>query len=458
MRSRPPPNRRLFLRSAAATLALPLLPSALPRVARADAEAPKRMLFWYVPNGVPKGLTHDEHGGLELAPDRFTPTAAGAAWYEAGVPDLLAPLADLAPKVNVLSGLDNDPVQVDMGGDHAVGTGTFLTCFEIHSSTGNDIDNGVSCDQQAALATAGATPFASIQLGMEAGGSTGECNAGYSCAYMRNLAWSEASTPLPNITDPAIAFQLLFPGSVGVSPDVAARRAAMRGSVLDYVLDEANRLDQRVGYDDHLKLDQYLTAVREVEQRIDALGPGGCGGEPPQPTYDVTALADLFSDLQVLALQCDITRLVTFMLGNSQSTRVYDFLGVTDEHHAVSHHKIDLAMYGHCEDIATWEIERFGYLLRALDGVLDVNGATLLDNCGLYFSSEIQQSNYHTHTNMPVLVAGSMGGTLVTGQHLDYRTAPRSVAQLFLALLEAYGTPVEDFGDARGVTLSDMLL
>ncbi len=445
-----PPNRRLFLRNAAATLALPLLPSALTREARADTEAPRRMIYWYVPNGIPFDVYTDAQQPILVSPNNWTPTVAGPSWWLAGLPYLLEPLGDLVTKVAVISGLDNNPLgrSVD-GGDHAVGTGSYLTCAEILSSSGADIENSMSVDQVAAAATPSSTPFPSLQLGMEEGGSTGECNAGFSCAYMRNLAWAANSTPLPNIIDPAVAFQLLFPSS-NLSPEEAARKSALRGSVLDYVLEEANQLDGRLGSADQVKLDQYLTAVREVETRIAELGVGGCGRGVGEVSLDITLAADILSDLQVLALQCDMTRIVTFMLANSQSNRSYNFLGVTGAHHELSHHQRAAAPLADLQEISRWEVERFAYLLRSLDAVTDVNGATLLDNAAVYFSSEVQDGDTHSHTNLPVLVAGGMGGKLAVGQHLDFRESPRRMSDLFLAFLEAYGTPVASFGDATG--------
>ncbi|MBA2320397.1 MAG: DUF1552 domain-containing protein, partial [Deltaproteobacteria bacterium] len=404
-----PHSRRMFLRSAAATVSLPFLASAVPRSARADSDAPKRLLFWYAPNGIPL--------------PRWRPSLVGAEWYRDGLPYVLEPLDTLAAKTSVISGLANSPAtEGPQGGAHARGTGGFLTCHGIAFTSGADIDNGISVDQIAAGETASSTPFPSLHLGIEVPGLTsGDCSAGYACAYMHNLAWPQANMPLPNVLDPAIAFQLLFPGSgAGLSAEDAARQTLLRTSVLDYVLDEANRLHARVGFEDKLKLDQYLTAVREVEIRVGALG-GGCGaGEEPLATADITLTADLMSDIQVLALQCDLTRIATFMLANSQSSRTFDFLGIPEAHHFISHHGGDPQLITWLEDIANWEVARYAYFLRALDAVIDVDGKTLLDNSAVYFSSEIQDGDDHTHTDLPTLVAGGLNGALVQGQHLDF--------------------------------------
>jgi hypothetical protein len=425
------PSRRLFLRSAAATIALPLLPSALPRVARAESDVPVRMVLWYVPNG------------MQLR--YWTPQNVGPGY---DLPKLLAPLGPLAAQTNVITGMRNraaeDPIN---DGDHARGTGSFLTGVTVRFTSGEDIYNGISFDQVAANAIQGSTPLPSLQLAMEPGGNTGSCNAGYSCAYTRNLAWSGPETPLPNITDPQIAFERLFPGSdPDLTPAESARRAALRASVLDTVVDQANTLSGRLGSADRVKLDEYLTAVRDLEVRIQSLGGSGCTApEAPLPGSDLTAQVQVMADLQVLALQCDATRIISFMLGNSGSNRSYDFLGVPGAHHEISHHQGDVSKIEQLETIAQWEVEQLSYLLKRLDETPDLDGNSILHHAMVYFSSEIQDGDQHNHTDLPILLAGAAGGRMLTGHHLV--TEPdEELSNLYLAMLEAFGTPQASFG------------
>ena len=436
-------SRRMTLRGALTSLALPFLPSALPRGARADSSAPKRMLFWYVPNGI-------QYRADQLDPtsfDSWKPEIVGPDW---DLKPITQPLEGVRSKVNVITGLQNEiPYDDPVDGDHARGTGTYLTCTKIKFTGGDDIENGISVDQYAAAAST--TPFASLQLGTEPGGNTGSCNAGYSCAYLRNLAWAEGNAPLPNVVDPLVAFTLLFPNSSSQLPAAeVARRTRLETSALDYVTQEATLLSYRINAEDKAKLDQYLTAVREVELRLASTG-SNCGDpELPAAGADLTANVQLMCDLQVLALQCDITRLITFMLANSTSSRSFDFLGIPGGHHELSHHQNNVDTIAQLQTIATWEVEQYAYLLGRLDGVVESNGMTLLDNSLAYFSSEIQDGDQHTHTDLPILLAGSCGGATVTGRHLKYRNK-EPLANLFTAMMEAFGSPIDNFGNATGI-------
>jgi hypothetical protein len=421
----------MFLRSAAATVALPLLPSALPRTARAESDAPVRMVIWYIPNGIQTRS--------------WTPTIEGPDY---DLPLQLAPLGALAAQTNVITGMRNraaeDPIN---NGDHARGTGSFLTGVTVRFTSGEDIYNGVSFDQLAAVDTQGSTPLPSLQLAMEPGGNTGSCNAGYSCAYTRNLAWSAPATPLPNIVDPAIAFQRIFPSSnLDLTPAEAARRQLLRTSVLDTVTTQANALSARLGTSDRLKLDEYLTAVRDLEVRIQSLGGTGCAApDAPAPGLDLTAQVHIMADLQILAMQCDVTRIISFMLGNSGSNRSFGFLGVPGAHHEISHHGGDEAKIQQLETIAVWEIEQYAYFIGRMDQTTDFDGNSLLHNSMVYLSSEIQDGDEHNHTDLPILLSGTAGGRLITGQHL-YTRQDEELSNLYLAMLAAFGTPREQFG------------
>ncbi|TNE85894.1 MAG: DUF1552 domain-containing protein [Deltaproteobacteria bacterium] len=431
-------NRRTFLRSAAATLALPTLTSALPRAAWAGAPGtpPVRLVFWYVPNG--------------MVMDRFRPLSTG---FDYTLNTITAPLAGVRDDVTVLTGLENAAASVPLAGDHARGTGSFLTCRTVTQTAGADIENGISVDQVFAQATAGQTPFPSIELGTEGGDAVGDCDSGYSCAYVRNISWAGVATPLPKITDPRLAFSRLF---AGYDPTVTAeeieRRKQLRLSVIDYVLEDANALHGRLGRTDQLKLDEYLTAVRQLETRIELLGDQQCvPGEAPDSSLDVEGRVQAMNDLMVLALQCDLTRVATFMLGNGGSNRAYDFLGVTGAHHEISHHGNDATNLANLTTIDTWEVAQFADLVQKLGAVQEADGSRLLDHTLAYFSSEISDGDWHNHNDLPVLLAGGGGGAVLPGRHVEL-PAGTPMANLFLTMLNAAGVAESSFGqDSTGL-------
>lgn len=456
------PSRRLVLRSAFGALALPPLASALPRRAWADEGAlPKRIVFYYVPNG--------------LQPEKLIPEATGPYWMaDPAVNPTLAPLEPIRHKVSVLTGLRQTAAIDDFEGDHARGTAAFLTCAPIKFTAGNDIENAVSIDQLLANGVAGKTPFRSLQVGTEPGGSTGDCNAGYSCAYTRNISWSGPSTPLPPINDPTVLLERLFGEGLALSPEAAARRTALRLSVLDHVVDQIAALDARVGSSDRAKLDEFLTGVRELESLIQDLSLGSCdpgGMDTTWDTFDVQL--QITHELMKLALQCDLTRVITFISGQSASNRTFSFIGVPDPHHVLSHHQFNANQLDKCYQVNAWFVEQYAAFLQSLDAVVEADGSTLLDNTAVYYSSEISDGNTHSHYELPVLLGGGLGGTLAPGSHhrfspearpyvdpvaqeLVLKAGGRPMADVFLTLADAFGVAVPSFGDATG-TIPELL-
>ncbi len=423
------PSRRALLRGAGVALTLPFLPSLLPRSSwSAPVVTPTRLLVFYVPNGIQM--------------DWFTPDRLGAGY---DLKDITRPLEAVQEHVSVITGLANVQAEDTVAGDHARGTGSFLTCVPIRHTAGNDIENGISVDQVIAQARGHETLFPSLQVGIQPGGNTGDCTAGYSCAYTRNVSWAGPQTPLPNVTDPQVLFDRLFGVDVALDPATRALRQQVRASILDQVQGEAAALQPRLGVEDRLKLDEYLTAVREVEVRVGSLGGGACDpGERPPPDLAYGDHVEAMIDLMVLALQCDLTRVITFMVGPAASNQTYDFIGVPGAHHQISHHQDDPKNLADLVTIGAWEVERFAGLVSRLAEAPEGEGS-LLDSTLAYFSSEIEDGDAHTHRNLPVLLAGGGNGVHLPGVHRQF-TGTRPIADLYLWMLHAMGVEATSFG------------
>jgi len=436
-------SRRLLLGGGATLLGLPFLESALPRAARAQtAKAPVRLVYIFLPNG------------LDMA--TFRPEAPGPDY---ALPPMLANLADIKSEFSVITGMENENAKPDGAGDHASGTSGFITCAHALKSE-TEISLGISADQVAAQELGAATRLPSLQLGIDGGGSTGGCDSGYSCAYARNISWSDAATPLPKVIDPQQAFNQLFEGyDPQASEAEAAKRRAYEKSVIDFVLADVNGLQPKLGATDQKKLDQYLSGVRELEKRLVEMGPGvSCmPGEPPpkKDDLDYPMHVQAMMDLMALALACDATRIITFMLGNAGSGRTHPFLDINGGHHDISHHMSDPNLIAQLAKIGIWEMDQLGYFLRKLKELPDsVEGQSVLYNSAVFCSSEISDGNRHNHNDMPIVLAGQAGGALHPGQHIQFpeeRDQPREkVANLLVSMLEAAGVAGAQLGDSTG--------
>ena len=420
-------NRRAFLGGAGVAVALPFLASLRPRRVRAQAaEVKRRLLVIYTPNG------------MNMAD--WTPAATGADY---ALTPILAPLSAIRSKVLVLSGIDNHPAESDGFGQHAPATASFLTCTHVAKS--QEIANGVSMDQVAAGRLGAATRFASLQLGTDGGSSAGGCDGGYSCAYTHNISWAGRGRPMPKMVSPRAVFDLLF---AGFDPDQTAaareRRLLYDHSVLDAVAADADRIEGRLGASDRAKLDQYLTGVRELELRLGTSAECAVAERPPEG-IDFPVKVRLMLDLMALAIQCDLTRVVTFMMGNSISGHSFPWIGVPDAHHPLSHHQNDPGKLAKLTTIDRWEVEQMVYLAQKLDAMDDGDGATVLDNSLIYFSSEVADGNRHENVNLPILLAGRAGSTIRPGRHVHYGDG--RLADLYISLLHHLGAPVDAFGD-----------
>jgi hypothetical protein len=414
----------MFLGGAAGLVALPFLPSLLPRSARADDVFPTRLLFLHAPNGVRMDLWRPVGVGADFA---FGPS--------------MAQLEDVREHITVVSGLENAAARGDRPGDHARGTGAFLTC---RTPSFDVVENGVSVDQVIADALAGSTPFRSLELGVEAASGSPVCDSGYSCAYVQNIAWSSATTPMPKLSQPQTVFDRLFAGFDARLTDAQRlRRRVYRASVLDAVTAQAAEVSRRIAVEDRRRLDEYLTGVRELELRVD--NGGVCGVDVSAPgVVDLEHHADLLLDLAVAALACGQTRVVTMMLGNAGSNLVYSFLpGVRGAHHQLSHHQGLAENLDQLAVIDAWLVGRFARVVRKLAAVQEGDGS-LLDHTLVMFGSEVSDGNAHNHDDLPVVLAGRGNGAVMPGRHLDTGGAP--VANLFVSMMQAAGLDESTFG------------
>jgi len=427
-------SRRAMLGGAGTLLALPWLEAMSPvgRKVRAADETALRFLAWYVPNG--------------MHMPSWTPQNSGPNY---DLPLILEPLAPLQADVSVLTGLANFPAEPEVSGDHASGTSAFLTATHVNKSE-SDIYNNISVDQVLANALGHMTQHASLQLGLEGGGNIGNCDSGYSCAYARNISWANPTTPMPKLTEPQVVFDLLFAGfdPTATTAELEARRE-QRLSVLDYALDDIKSLRLKLGKSDQIKLDQHLTGVHDLEKRINdeaivpicELPPNWSGLYGDFPTQ-----VDLMIDIMLLAMQCDLTRIITFMFQNAQTNRDYTFIGAPGSHHVISHHMSIQQNHDKLGIIGQWEILQFAKLLQRMKDTPDTEESNLLDNSLIFFSSEISDGNSHNHDNMPVLLAGSAGGAVTPGRHLVFPNDP-PVANLFTTILNTFGVANNTFGD-----------
>jgi hypothetical protein len=429
-------SRRTVLRGLGTALALPWFESLRPRSAAAAAggRPPVRLAFVYVPNGVNM--------------DRWRPAAPGPL---AALPPTLEPLAAVKEDLLVLSGLAADKARSygDGGGDHARAMAAFLTGAHPRKTDGSNIRAGMSADQVAAERLAEFTQLPSLEIGCEAGGLTGVCDSGYACVYSSTLSWKSPTQPLPKETDPRLVFERLFGGTDGRR----AERRASRRSLLDFIRADAARVATRLGNADRRKLDEYFTAVREVEARLDRIErlpdaklPPGL--QPPTVPEELEPRIQLFCDLLVLAFQTDSTRVCTFSLANEGSNMRYPQLGVNDGHHELSHHGGDAAKLAKIAQINSFHATQFASLLGKLAAVAEGEGR-LLDNCLLAYGSGNSDGDRHNHDDLPILLAGRGGGTIRTGRHVKV-AAETPVTNLWLTMLDRAGVAVDAIGDSTG--------
>lgn len=447
-----PIARRTVLRGLGAALALPLLDSMVPTLAfsaqaKHQTTSPMRLGYVYTPNGI-IGCS-----AKSPRPFMWTPRTAGADFEFSPTMKALEPYRkDLV----AFSGLAqaNGRALGDGPGDHARATATFLTGVHPYKTGGADFRLGISADQIAAKAFGTQTPLASIELGLEQPPLAGNCDSGYTCAYMA-MSWRSETSPLPAETNPRAVFERLFGDDESTDPGTRRERLANDRSVLDYVSGSLARLQRRVGTGDRRKLDEYLESVRDIERRILVTEQENGTTQLPHMARpsgvpdDYVEYAKLMMDLQVIAWQTDMTRVASFTMGRDGSNRAYREIGISDGHHSISHHQNDAERIEKLIKIDQLHVGLFGYLLEKLRTTPDGDG-TLLDHSVTVFGSSLSESNLHTHDDLPIVLAGNAGGRIKGNRHLVYNH-DTPLNNLFLNMFDAAGVPeVRNFGDSTG--------
>ena len=429
--------RRTVLRGLGSMVALPLLDSMVPALSALQKSAAKpinRFGVMYVPNGMimKSYLPLTDGAGYEL-----TPT--------------LSALAPFREQVLVVSGLDCVPTPGRPGGAHAKASTRFLTNVSPPTSE-TWLDVGISMDQILANETGKHTQLPSLELSMESGETSGACDTGYACPYTSTIVWKSANTPLPTQNNPRVVFERLFGDAETTDTKTRLARMRQQRSVLDSVTEEIAHLQGSLPATDRVKLTEYLSAIRDVEQRIQMAEtqsdqqlplvehPAGIPGD--RETH-----MKLMIDLMVLAYQCDLTRVITFMVGREHSGMTYPQIGVPDSHHPISHYAGELQKIEKVARINAYHVKQFAYYLERLRATPDGDG-TLLDHMTMMYGAGIADSNGHDPYDIPIVLAGGGAGLLKGGRHIRMRDVP--LANLHLTLLDHFGVVMDKFGDSTG--------
>ncbi len=431
-----PISRRTLLRGAGVSLGLPWL-EAMAAPTSAEPKSPVRVAALYMPNGVNVSMWKPEGQGAAFS---LSPT--------------LEPLKDLKKNIVVLSNLWNE---ASKGGDgHYVKEAAILTCTTIKKTPGADIANGISMDQMAAQQARLHTPLPSMELGVTPVAIGVDAVVGYTRVYGSHIAWSSPTTPLAREINPRSVYERLY----GAASGKTGNSAKMDTLLLDRVLSDANRLRGKVGTGDRVRLDEYLSVMRSLEERVQRAGSGAANpwkarvpidgkSAPTDRPKDHAEHVRLMLDMIALAFQSDTTRVATMMFGNSVSNVSFRFLeGVSAGHHDVSHHQNDPDKLRQYHLINRWHVEQYAYLLRRLSEMKE-GDSTVLDNSMVLFASALADGNKHDPHRLPVILGGGGGGRIAGGRHLEFAD-DSPLANLYVSMLDAFGAPVERFGDSTG--------
>ena len=429
-----------MLRGAGVTLALPWLEAMAPLRAAAASKAsapPVRLAFLYMPNGVNTKFWAPEGTGRNFT---LSPT--------------LEPLSDFKDQLLIPHNLWNEASKD--GDGHYVKEAAILTSTRISKTMGEDVNShGVSMDQVAAKRVGDQTPLPSIELGTQPEATGVDLAVGYTRVYGGHIAWSSPTTPLAREINPRSLFERLLRAS-GPQGNSAKQDTLL----LDRVLGEANELRAQVGAADRHRIDEYMSIVRSLEERTGRSAsakknpwkpraPFASAPSVPETPKDYAEHVRLMLDLIALAFRSDVTRISTFMLGNAVSNVSFRWLeGVAGSHHDISHHSNDADKLRQYQLINKWYVAQYAYLLRKLHEAKEGEGS-VLDNSIIVFASALSDGNQHSPHRLPVVVAGKAGGRLETGRNLEF-PSDTPLANLWLSLLTAFGTPVDRFADSTG--------
>ncbi len=442
-------SRRRFLRGIGAGIAVPAFASlgglsllgadAAAKLAVTATGAPLRTAFVFFPNGA--------------IPSAWWPKGEGS---EFALGATLQPLEAHRRHLQILGGLDHHAAEAgpDGGGDHARGNGVFLTGVRLKKSA-TDLQAGISIDQAMAREVGHLTRFASLELTGDTGRYSGACDSGYACAYQHNLSWSSPTTPVSAEANPRMVFERLFgSGTAGERAASLIRRQQEQRSVLDFVLEDARGMERRLNTPDRAKLDQYLSGIRDIEKRIEKAERFGTAKDPgidtpPGIPTDYGQHLQLMYDMLVLAFQTDSTRVATMLLAHDGSNRSFADIGIPEGHHDLSHHQNNEEKVRKVAEIDQWYAKQFAQFLAKLEATKDVDGQSLLHNSMIVYGGGNADANRHTHSNLPIVLAGGGGGTLNPGRYVKHGSKPTT--NLFLSLADRLGMKsLSRFGDSTG--------
>ena len=428
--------RRTILRGIGASVALPLLDAMVPALAQSSqlTEPVRRLGYVYMPMGMnPAPWVPQQEGKLKS----LTPSL-----------ESLNPFID---NVSVISNLEINDAHTT--GNHASSNCAFLSCVKAKRTEGSDYYLGTTVDQIAAKVIGANTPFPSLELGTDIISQVGNCDNGYACVYQNSLSWSSPTTPLPTEADPRVLFERLF--GDGGTPEQRNAQLSANASLLDAVMVDMNKYQKQLSSADRIKIDQYLDTVREVERRIQMSQAQSEKAKLPDLERPTTVPEDweehekLMMDIQVLALQADLTRVVSFQLARETSNRTYPQIGVTEPHHPISHHGNDPVQLEKLSKINKYHVSLFSYMLKQMANTTDGNG-TLLDGSTYLLGSGMGNPDVHDHKNLPIVVVSGSNSGIHGGRHIRYNDDQTPLANLHLTLLDSVGVHLDNFADNTG--------